>query len=144
MKFCSSTFALPAFALLAAAVDGNDVTHDVACEMSPLPVGNHPDQLAPGGKNGLVQPLPSGQQSGVGAQGDGVCTLTGLYVNETDVSHCKTIIVDSLQVPPGVTLDLSNVTDGAHIEFHGTSTFGPEVRRTYCFSEMGGCLVHID
>ncbi|CAI5717369.1 unnamed protein product [Peronospora destructor] len=35
------------------------------------------------------------------------CNLTGTYKKGTDISSCTSITVDSLHVPPGVTLDLS-------------------------------------
>ncbi|GMF24904.1 unnamed protein product [Phytophthora fragariaefolia] len=60
-------------------------------------------------------------------QQDGTCTLIGTYVNGTDVSRCSNIVIDSLTVPPGVMLDLTNVTDGAKIKFQGTTTFGQKV-----------------
>ncbi|KAG6579977.1 polygalacturonase [Phytophthora cinnamomi] len=55
----------------------------------------------------------------------GACTLTGDYINNTDVSECSTIIVDSLRVPAGVTLNLTDLQDHAKITFQGTSTFAP-------------------
>ncbi|GMF54358.1 unnamed protein product [Phytophthora fragariaefolia] len=66
-------------------------------------------------------------------QQDGTCTLTGTYVNGTDVSRCSNIVIDSLTVPAGVMLDLTNVTDGANIKFQGTTTFGQKVSVYVCF-----------
>lgn len=57
------------------------------------------------------------------------CTLSGTYENGTDVSACNKLNIKSLSVPAGVQLDLTNVTDGAHISFTGTTTFGTSVRR---------------
>lgn len=57
------------------------------------------------------------------------CTLTGTYENGTDVSACNKLEIKALSVPAGVQLDLTNVTDGAHIEFTGTTTFGTSVSR---------------
>ncbi|KAE9098154.1 hypothetical protein PF007_g16371 [Phytophthora fragariae] len=58
------------------------------------------------------------------AQQDDTCTLTGTYVEGTNVTHCSSIVIDSLSVPAGVMLDLTNVTDGTSIKFQGTTTFG--------------------
>ncbi|CEG47810.1 hypothetical protein L916_14504 [Plasmopara halstedii] len=55
---------------------------------------------------------------------DDSCNLTGTYKKGTDISSCSTIIVDSLTVPAGVTLDLSAAKKGAVIQFVGTTTFG--------------------
>ncbi|RLN05916.1 hypothetical protein BBO99_00008912 [Phytophthora kernoviae] len=54
------------------------------------------------------------------------CTLSGTYTSGTDVSSCSTITIGSLTVPAGVTLDLSDVADGAIINFTGTTTFETE------------------
>ncbi|KAG1686227.1 hypothetical protein DVH05_007065 [Phytophthora capsici] len=54
------------------------------------------------------------------------CTLTGTYKAGTDISSCGTITVNSLNVPAGVTLDLSAAKTGATIEFLGTTTFGTQ------------------
>lgn len=56
------------------------------------------------------------------------CTLSGSYIQGTDVSKCSSVVIDSLSVPAGVTLDLSNMTTGAQIQFQGTTTFGQKVR----------------
>ncbi|KAG6615599.1 polygalacturonase [Phytophthora cinnamomi] len=58
---------------------------------------------------------------------EGACTLTGDYINNTDVSKCDTIIVDSLRVPAGVMLNLTNLQDNTKVSFQGTSTFGPKL-----------------
>jgi polygalacturonase len=55
------------------------------------------------------------------------CTLTGNYVSGADVSTCAAVVVDSLKIPAGVTLDLTKVKDGATITFQGTSTFGTKL-----------------
>uniref|UniRef100_A0AAV1T6V9 endo-polygalacturonase n=1 Tax=Peronospora matthiolae TaxID=2874970 RepID=A0AAV1T6V9_9STRA len=129
MKFgASSSFALCAFALFAAAVTGDHGTEDSACEMSPLPERSLPEQKPPGGKTDIVYPVPrSRQKSGFVMPDESVCVLKGTYINGTDVSQCKTIIIDSLHVPAGVMLNLTNVTDGAYIKFIGISTFDPEM-----------------
>ncbi|CAK4155674.1 unnamed protein product [Aphanomyces euteiches] len=54
------------------------------------------------------------------------CTLTGTYVSGTDVSTCDTVVISSLQVPAGVTLDLTKLKSGATVTFTGTTTFGPK------------------
>ncbi|CAI5733532.1 unnamed protein product [Hyaloperonospora brassicae] len=55
------------------------------------------------------------------------CILTGMYKKGTDISACSSITVDSLRVPPGVTLDLTKTKRGAVIEFIGTTTFGTKM-----------------
>jgi polygalacturonase len=52
------------------------------------------------------------------------CTLTGTYKSATDISSCSAVIINSLSVPAGVTLDLSKAKSGASITFEGTTTFG--------------------
>ncbi|EGZ15270.1 polygalacturonase [Phytophthora sojae] len=52
------------------------------------------------------------------------CHLTGTYKKGTNIASCSSIVVDSLTVPAGVTLDLSAAKKGAVIEFVGTTTFG--------------------
>ncbi|EGZ15275.1 hypothetical protein PHYSODRAFT_259928 [Phytophthora sojae] len=52
------------------------------------------------------------------------CHLTGTYKKGTNIASCSSIVVDSLTVPAGVTLDLSAAKTGATIEFVGTTTFG--------------------
>ncbi|CAI5742018.1 unnamed protein product [Peronospora destructor] len=54
------------------------------------------------------------------------CNLTGTYKKGTDISSCTSITVDSLRVPPGVTLDLSKAKKGAIIQFKGTTIFGAQ------------------
>ncbi|CAK4236210.1 unnamed protein product, partial [Aphanomyces euteiches] len=55
------------------------------------------------------------------------CTLTGTYVSGTDVSSCSSVVISSLQVPAGVTLDLTKLKDGATVTFTGTTTFGTKL-----------------
>ncbi|CAK4622144.1 hypothetical protein AeMF1_006993 [Aphanomyces euteiches] len=55
------------------------------------------------------------------------CTLTGTYVNGTDVSSCANLVISSLQVPAGVTLNLTKLQDGATVTFTGTTTFGTKL-----------------
>ncbi|ETN05956.1 hypothetical protein PPTG_13804 [Phytophthora nicotianae INRA-310] len=54
------------------------------------------------------------------------CTLSGTYSEGTDVSSCSSIVISDLSVPKGVTLDLTDIADGATITFEGTTTFGEE------------------
>ncbi|KAH9105591.1 hypothetical protein AeMF1_018651, partial [Aphanomyces euteiches] len=55
------------------------------------------------------------------------CTLSGTYVSGTDVSSCSSVVISSLQVPAGVTLDLTKLKDGATVTFTGTTTFGTKL-----------------
>ncbi|GMF21017.1 unnamed protein product [Phytophthora fragariaefolia] len=65
------------------------------------------------------------QQSPTTKTSDG-CHLTGTYKQGTDISSCSLIVIDSLTVPAGVTLDMSKAKTGATIEFVGTTTFGTQ------------------
>ncbi|GMF34502.1 unnamed protein product [Phytophthora lilii] len=115
MKLFTPTLVL--LALLLAAVDADDVVtqNQVTQESQASQVG----QVSPASQ--VAQDSPDQEQQSSG------CTLTGNYTEGTDVSQCSTIVIDSLSVPAGVTLDLSNVTDGASIKFEGTTTFGPKL-----------------
>ncbi|KAG6616002.1 endopolygalacturonase 2 [Phytophthora cinnamomi] len=75
---------------------------------------------AEGGKGGLPK---QGQQQ---QSSSSSCNLTGTYEKGTDISSCSSVTIGSLTVPAGVTLDLSNVKDGATIQFTGTTTFGTQ------------------
>ncbi|KAG6951253.1 hypothetical protein JG687_00013730 [Phytophthora cactorum] len=79
------------------------------------PDQNNPDQNATSSDGSQEQTAPV-------LKGD--CILTGVYINNTDVSECQTILVDSLQVPAGVMLNLTKLQNNTRISFHGTSTFG--------------------
>ncbi|GMF51664.1 unnamed protein product [Phytophthora fragariaefolia] len=57
----------------------------------------------------------------------GDCILTGDYVNNTDVTKCDSIVVDSLRVTAGVTLNLTKLQDNTKVSFKGTSTFGTKL-----------------
>jgi hypothetical protein len=87
------------------------------------------------------------------------CTLTGTYKSGTDISSCSSVVISSLSVPAGVTLDLTKTKSGATITFQGTTTFGTKVsshdqpihnrflpanRVVSCIAEMGGppCAAH--
>ncbi|GMF34810.1 unnamed protein product [Phytophthora lilii] len=71
-----------------------------------------------------------GSQTQMGPVLTGDCVLTGDYINNTDVTECTTIIVDSLRVPAGVTLNLTKLQDNTTVSFQGTSTFGPMLQGT--------------
>lgn len=89
------------------------------------------------------------------------CTFTGtdgyLEVNQTKNS-CSTIILDSLQVPGGVTLNLENLNDGTTVgcppPLFGFSTYGQlildfpdqvifEGRTTWDYAEWSGSLFSV-
>ncbi|OWY98906.1 EndoPolygalacturonase [Phytophthora megakarya] len=118
MKIFTSTLAVLAF--VAAYANGQDVSqneaqNEVQQENQDYDVG----QVSPASQVGQDSPYQQEQND--------PCTLTGEYVNGTDVSQCDTIIIDSLSVPAGVMLDLTNVTEGANIKFQGTTTFAPKL-----------------
>ncbi|KAG4047290.1 hypothetical protein JG687_00018519 [Phytophthora cactorum] len=89
------------------------------------PDQNNPDQNNPG-QNTPDQNATSsdGSQEQTAPVLKGDCILTGVYINNTDVRKCDSIIVDSLQVPAGVTLNFTKLKDNASVSFQGTSTFG--------------------
>ncbi|KAH7489256.1 hypothetical protein KRP22_011354 [Phytophthora ramorum] len=110
MKLFASTLAV--LALLAAIATGSDVaTQNQVTQESEA---NQADQVSPATQVDQVDQVDQ----------EDICTLSGNYTQGTDVSQCGTIVVDSLSVPAGVMLDLTNVTDGANIKFQGTTTFG--------------------
>ncbi|GMF34504.1 unnamed protein product [Phytophthora lilii] len=115
MKLFTPTLVL--LALLLAAVDADDVVtqNQVTQESQASQVG----QVSPASQ--MAQDSPDQEQQSSG------CTLTGNYTEGTDVSQCSTIVIDSLSVPAGVMLDLTNVSDGASIKFEGMTTFGPKL-----------------
>lgn len=57
------------------------------------------------------------------------CTFSGssgaAAVSKSKAS-CATIVLSSLAVPSGTTLDLTKLTKGTHVIFEGTTTFGYE------------------
>ena len=55
------------------------------------------------------------------------CTLFGTYASGTSIQNCSTLIISSLAVPAGVTLDLSKAKTGCNITFKGTTTFGTKL-----------------
>nr|AAN05460.1 polygalacturonase [Phytophthora cinnamomi] len=92
------------------------------------PGQNTPDQNNPG-QNTPDQNSTStdGSQTQEPPVLRGDCILTGDYINNTDVRKCDSIVVDSLRVPAGVTLNLTKLQDNAKVSFKGTSTFGPKL-----------------
>nr|KAE8930318.1 hypothetical protein PF009_g19587 [Phytophthora fragariae] len=118
MKIFMHYFA--ALALLAAATNGLELVaqSDVTQESQASQVG----QVSPNSQAGEDSPNQADQ-----VHQDDTCTLTDTYVKGTNVTHCSSIIIDSLSVPAGVMLDLTNVTDGANIKFKGTTTFGQKL-----------------
>ncbi|KAG7376952.1 hypothetical protein PHYPSEUDO_012377 [Phytophthora pseudosyringae] len=84
------------------------------------PEQNNPGQSTPDqnttssdGSEGQLPPVLKGD-----------CILTGDYINNTNVRKCHSIIVDSLRVPAGVTLNFTKLQDNAIVSFQGTTTFG--------------------
>ncbi|KAJ5432699.1 endopolygalacturonase [Penicillium daleae] len=57
------------------------------------------------------------------------CTFsgsTGAASASASQKSCATIVLSNVAVPSGVTLDLSNLNDGTHVVFEGTTTWGYE------------------
>lgn len=52
------------------------------------------------------------------------CTLSGTYSGSSSIASCSSVVISNLNVPAGVTLDLTKVKSGASITFEGTTTFG--------------------
>ncbi|KAL4150226.1 hypothetical protein PRNP1_009630 [Phytophthora ramorum] len=116
MKIFTQTLAV--LAVLVAAANGYDVVtqNDVTQESESSQVG----QVSPAGDDSAGSQVDQAEQ-------EGPCTLTGNYTEGTDISHCGTVVIDSLSVPAGVTLDLTNITQGANIKFEGVTTFGQKL-----------------
>ncbi|KAH9181981.1 hypothetical protein AeNC1_016043, partial [Aphanomyces euteiches] len=53
--------------------------------------------------------------------------LSGTYSNSNSLTSCSTVVISSLTVPAGVTLDLTNLKDGATVSLTGTTTFGTKL-----------------
>ncbi|EGZ15263.1 polygalacturonase [Phytophthora sojae] len=126
MKLFTPTLA--ALALFVAAAYGLDLINqnEVSLQTEASQVG----QVSPysqGSQNQEDQEEQNdAKQQDNSALDDSSCTLTGTYVAGTNVTHCSSILIDSLSVPAGVMLDLTNVTAGTNIKFQGTTTFGPK------------------
>ncbi|KAJ8575640.1 hypothetical protein ON010_g3576 [Phytophthora cinnamomi] len=119
MKFF--TTALTVFALLATTANGSPMLRMEAegkkgKSKTEAPVVEADDDYT-------QQQDPTQQQSPTTKTSSG-CHLTGTYKKGTNIASCSSIIVDSMTVPAGVTLDLSKAKKGAVIEFKGTTTFG--------------------
>lgn len=59
-----------------------------------------------------------------------LCTLTGVFsqdVANTAMKTCTSLAIDTLQVPAGVTCDLTKLLPGTHLTFAGNTTFGFKV-----------------
>ncbi|KAH9831501.1 Glycosyl hydrolases family 28 [Teratosphaeria destructans] len=52
------------------------------------------------------------------------CTFTDAEAFKNGKTGCKSIILDSITVPAGTTLDGTGLADGTTITFHGSTTFG--------------------
>ncbi|EME86776.1 glycoside hydrolase family 28 protein [Pseudocercospora fijiensis CIRAD86] len=66
------------------------------------------------------------------------CTFSGsdgASLVSKSKSSCSTIVLSSLAVPAGMTLDLTKLQDGTHVMFEGTTTFG--------YKEWDGPLVSV-
>ncbi|KAG9400017.1 Polygalacturonase 1 [Aphanomyces cochlioides] len=55
------------------------------------------------------------------------CALTGTYTNSNGLSSCASVLISSLNVPAGVTLDLTSLKPGVTVTFTGTTTFGTKL-----------------
>ncbi|GMF62819.1 unnamed protein product [Phytophthora fragariaefolia] len=121
MKLLST--ALAVFALVATTVDGSPMLRMAAegkKSKSSTP------QQAIEADDDYVDQTQQQQQSSPSTKTSSGCNLTGTYKKGTDISSCASIVVDSLTVPAGITLDLSKAKKGAVIEFKGTTTFGTQ------------------
>ena len=54
------------------------------------------------------------------------CTFTNAASAVKSKAACATIVLNSVAVPAGTTLDLTKLTTGTHVIFEGTTTFGYE------------------
>ncbi len=60
---------------------------------------------------------------------------SGYSLASVSKASCSTIVLSSLQVPGGETLNLENLNDGTTVVFEGTTTFG--------YAEWGGSLFSV-
>lgn len=51
------------------------------------------------------------------------CTFTDATAVSNSKASCATIVIDSITVPAGETLDLTDLSDGTAVQFTGTTTF---------------------
>lgn len=63
------------------------------------------------------------------------CTFTNAASASASKKSCATIVLSSIPVPSGVTLDLTGLTKGTHVIFEGETTFG--------YEEWSGPLVSV-
>lgn len=63
------------------------------------------------------------------------CTFTNAASASKSKASCATIVLDSIAVPSGTTLDLTDLTEGTHVIFEGETTFG--------YEEWSGPLVSV-
>lgn len=79
----------------------------------------------PAGNTSTTTPSSTPSSSG--------CTITSFADVASAVRSCSHLILDSVAVPAGKTLDLSGTPENAVVEFRGTTTFG--------FAEWKGPLI---
>lgn len=63
------------------------------------------------------------------------CTFTNAASASKSKKDCATIVLSSIAVPSGTTLDLTDLEDGTHVIFEGITTFG--------YEEWSGPLVSV-
>lgn len=63
------------------------------------------------------------------------CTFTNAASASKSKASCATIVLSSIPVPSGTTLDLTDLTEGTHVIFEGETTFG--------YEEWSGPLVSV-
>ncbi|KXT15999.1 hypothetical protein AC579_9518 [Pseudocercospora musae] len=96
--------------------------------------------LAFGAASAFATPVPTTRVSQAAPLGNRAanCTFSGSngasLASESKAS-CSTIVLSSVAVPPGTTLDLTKLNDGTHVVFEGTTTFG--------YKEWEGPLVSV-
>jgi polygalacturonase len=54
------------------------------------------------------------------------CTFTAASAASASKTECSTIVLDNIAVPSGVTLDLTDLTEGTNVIFEGKTTWGYE------------------
>jgi polygalacturonase len=50
------------------------------------------------------------------------CTFTAASAASASKTECSTIVLDNIAVPSGVTLDLTDLTEGTNVIFEGKTT----------------------
>lgn len=75
----------------------------------------------------MPQPTPAAQlKDAVALEKRASCTFTDAAAVSKSKTSCATIVLNSIPVPSGTTLDLTKLTQGTHVIFEGTTTFGYE------------------